>query len=345
MEFRLFFLMQRDEGVRLSRRVQSRPRADAGNRRIPRLFLRVDRRASLQRLRALPALKCSRRTSPLAPTRLRLGMGVASCLAPPGDGLWRSWRCSTVVGGRLDIGIGRERLRSGTTETFQSDRADSRERVEEDRLVHRGVERRAVRLQGRFHSAELLRARHHARPHPPLYRANSEDVCSRRASTCRSRRSSSRSRELQRRRIYRETAAPPSRTEPEIAALERQGWGMRVVYVARGHDEALQATEAPFMAISAGCPGPAVGRCRRLGRARSIARCCACARLQDYLADGWALIGYGGRGHGQSDLRRCREHDRVACPAGAFDRSRVAVDAALRRRSRAEARTPPLSRA
>ena len=50
-----------------------------------------------------------------------------------------------------------------------------------------------------------------------------------------------------RRALYREEALAAGHTDTEIDGLERQSWGMRVVHVAPGRDEALRATEAPFM--------------------------------------------------------------------------------------------------
>ena len=98
--------------------------------------------------------------------------------------------------------------------------------------------------------------------------------------------------DLQRRnKLYRETALAAGRSETEIAALERQAWGMRVVHVARDHDEALRATEAPFMgyqrrmsALRSDSAGGSVPSSfdRALLRLRAFS---------DYLADGWALIG------------------------------------------------------
>src|SRR5207245_2750636 len=64
-------------------------------------------------------------------------------------------------------------------QTFQSDRADSRERVEEGiALMRQAWSGVPFDFQGRFHSAERLHVRPAPtqRPHPPIYiAANSED--------------------------------------------------------------------------------------------------------------------------------------------------------------------------
>src|SRR6266567_2880481 len=108
-------------------------------------------------------------------TSLRLGMGVSLLpLHHPVDLAEELAVLDVVSGGRLDVGIGR----GGTLQdyqTFQSDRDDSRARVEE------GIARAA------------------------------------------------------------------GRSMAEIEELEGRSWGMRVVHVAPDHDEALRATEAPFM--------------------------------------------------------------------------------------------------
>jgi alkanesulfonate monooxygenase SsuD/methylene tetrahydromethanopterin reductase-like flavin-dependent oxidoreductase (luciferase family) len=202
-----------------------------------------------------------------------------------------------VSGGRLDVGIGR----GGTLQdyqTFQSDRHDARGRVEEGiALMQRCWTGQPFDFAGRFHSAERLhvRPRPLQRPHPPLFiAANSEESV----------RSAARLGlptlssffvpvpELQRRhQIYREEARDAGRTAGEIADLQRQSWGMRVVYMAPGHDEALRATEAPFL-----------GYQRRMAQLRSETTGGALpdsfdrslVRLRpfgDYLDDGLALIG------------------------------------------------------
>jgi len=98
--------------------------------------------------------------------------------------------------------------------------------------------------------------------------------------------------DLQRRHtLYRETARDAGRAEPEIASLEGQRWGMRVVYVAPDHDEALRATEAPFMGYQRRMSvlrSDATGGSVPSSFDRSLLRLRA---FKDYLADGWALIG------------------------------------------------------
>ena len=231
-------------------------------------------------------------------TRLRLGMGVSLLpLHHPVDLAEELAVLDVVSGGRLDVGIGR----GGTLQdyqTFQSERGDSRARVEEGiALMQRAWGGAPFDFTGRFHSAERLhvRPRPVQRPHPPLYiAANSEDSV----------RSAARLalpvlssffvpiEEIQRRHhLYRELSLAEGRSETAIEALERQGWGMRVVHVAPDHEEALRATEAPFMgyqrkmsALRSEATGGTVPDSfdRRLLRLRSF---------RDYLADGWALIG------------------------------------------------------
>ena len=94
-----------------------------------------------------------------------------------------------------------------------------------------------------------------------------------------------------RHKLYRETAIAAGRPESEIAALERQGWGMRVMYVAPDHDEAMRHTEAPFMGYQRRMSvlrSDATGGSVPSSFDRSLLRLRA---FQDYLADGWALIG------------------------------------------------------
>jgi alkanesulfonate monooxygenase SsuD/methylene tetrahydromethanopterin reductase-like flavin-dependent oxidoreductase (luciferase family) len=202
-----------------------------------------------------------------------------------------------VSGGRLDVGIGR----GGTLQdyqTFQSDRADARARVEEGiALIQQSWSGEPFDFQGRFHSAERLhvRPRPVQRPHPPLFVAcNSEDSV----------RSAARLGlptlssffvpvdELQRRhRIYREVSREAGRSLREIEALEGESWGMRVVHVAPSREEALQAVEAPFMGYqhrmavlrSDGTGGTVPNSFdRSLLRLRSF---------DEYLATGWTLLG------------------------------------------------------
>src|SRR5262245_8259499 len=186
-------------------------------------------------------------------TTLRLGMGVSLLpLHHPVDLAEQLAVLDVLREGRLDVGIGR----GGTFQdyqTFQSDRSDSRKRVEEGiALMRECWGARPFDFQGRFHSAEDLhvRPRPTQQPHPPLYMAaNSEDSV----------RSGARLGlptlsaffvpidELRRRHdVYRDEALSAGHAETEIERLERQSWGMRVVHVARSRDEAVRATEAPF---------------------------------------------------------------------------------------------------
>src|SRR5262249_16418588 len=151
--------------------------------------------------------------------------------------------------------------------------------------------------RGRFPPGGRLRGRRARarRPPPPLYiAANSEDSV---LSAARLGLPTLSSffvpvPELQRRqKLFRETSLAAGRSEPEIAALERQGWGMRVVYVARDHDEGGGATEAPFMSEQrrmAALGSDATGGSVPSSFDRSLLRLRA---FQAYLADGWALIG------------------------------------------------------
>jgi alkanesulfonate monooxygenase SsuD/methylene tetrahydromethanopterin reductase-like flavin-dependent oxidoreductase (luciferase family) len=185
---------------------------------------------------------------------LRLGMGVNLLpLHHPVDLAEQLAVLDVLSGGRLDVGIGR----GGTLQdyqTFQSDRNDSRTRVEEGIAIMRGCwSGQPFDYEGRVHSARRLhvRPRPAQRPHPPLsIAANSEDSV----------RSAARLglptlsaffvpvEELARRHdVYREEALAAGRSDEEIAALERRAWGMRVLHVAARRDEALRVTEAPFM--------------------------------------------------------------------------------------------------
>jgi alkanesulfonate monooxygenase SsuD/methylene tetrahydromethanopterin reductase-like flavin-dependent oxidoreductase (luciferase family) len=185
---------------------------------------------------------------------LRLGMGVSLLpLHHPVDLAEELAVLDVLSGGRLDVGLGR----GGTLQdylTFQADRSDSRARVEEGiALMRQCWSGRPFDFQGRFHSAERLhvRPRPAQRPHPPLYMAaNSEDSV----------RSAARlglptlsaffvpvDELLRRHHVFREQALAAGHPEGEVEGLERRSWGMRVAHVARSHDEALRATEAPFM--------------------------------------------------------------------------------------------------
>jgi alkanesulfonate monooxygenase SsuD/methylene tetrahydromethanopterin reductase-like flavin-dependent oxidoreductase (luciferase family) len=202
-----------------------------------------------------------------------------------------------VSGGRLDVGIGR----GGTLQdyqTFRSDRADARQRVEEGiALMRQCWSGAAFDFTGQFHSTERVhvRPRPVQRPHPPLYVAsNSEDSVLSAARLGLPTLSSffvPLDELVRRRQLYRETARAAGRSDVEIDALERQGWGMRVVHVAPDREEALRATEPPFMGyqqkmarLRSDVSGGSVPNSldRSLLRLRPFA---------DYLADGWALIG------------------------------------------------------
>src|SRR5712692_5236527 len=186
-------------------------------------------------------------------TSLRLGMGVSLLpLHHPVDLAEELAVLDVVSGGRLNVGIGR----GGTLQdyqTFQSDRDDSRARVEEGvALMRQSWSGAPFDFQGQFHSAAgvHVRPRPVQRPHPPLFiAANSEDSV---LSAARLGLPTLSSffvpiEELQRRhRLYRELSLAAGRPEADVEALERQGWGMRVVHVAPEREEALRATEAPF---------------------------------------------------------------------------------------------------
>jgi len=185
---------------------------------------------------------------------LRLGMGVSLLpLHHPIDLAEQLAVLDVVSGGRLDVGIGR----GGTLQdyqTFQSDREDSRARVEEGiALIQQCWSGQPFDFRGRFHSAERLhvRPRPLQRPYPPLFvAANSEDSV----------RSAARLglptlssffvpiAELQRRRdVYREEALAAGHSLAEIERLEALAWGMRVVHIAESRQEAMRVTEGPFM--------------------------------------------------------------------------------------------------
>src|SRR5712691_1997290 len=187
-------------------------------------------------------------------TTLRLGMGVSLLpLHHPVDLAEELAVLDVVSGGRLDVGIGR----GGTLQdyqTFQSDRGDSRARVEEGiALIQKSWSGEPFDFEGRFHSAERLhvRPRPVQRPHPPLFiAANNEDSVHSAARLGLPTLSSFfvPIAELQRRhQLYREELLAAGRSEAEVEALESQAWGMRVVHVAPDCDAALRAIEAPFM--------------------------------------------------------------------------------------------------
>ena len=229
---------------------------------------------------------------------LRLGMGVSLLpLHHPVDLAEQLAVLDVVSGGRLDVGIGR----GGTLQdyqTFHSDREDSRARVEEGiALIQRSWSGEPFDFAGRFHSAERLhvRPRPVQRPHPPLYiAANSEDSVHSAARLGLPTLSSFfvPIEELQRRhQLYREESLAIGRSDAEVAGLERQAWGMRVVHVAPSREEALRAIEGPFMGYqrkmsvlrSDSTGGTVPGSFNRsLLRLRTF---------REYLDDGWALIG------------------------------------------------------
>jgi len=231
-------------------------------------------------------------------TTLRLGMGVSLLpLHHPVDLAEQLAVLDVVSGGRLDVGIGR----GGTLQdyqTFQSDRGDSRARVEEGiELIRWSWSGAPFDFQGRFHSAERLhvRPRPAQRPHPPLFiAANSEDSV---LSAARLGLPTLSSffvpvAELQKRhQIYRDAALAAGRALSEIEELERRSWGMRVVHVAPDRAEALRAIEAPFMGYQRRMSvlrSDSTGGSVPSSFDRSLLRL---REFREYLADGWALVG------------------------------------------------------
>jgi alkanesulfonate monooxygenase SsuD/methylene tetrahydromethanopterin reductase-like flavin-dependent oxidoreductase (luciferase family) len=231
-------------------------------------------------------------------TTLRLGMGVSLLpLHHPVDLAEQLAVLDVVSGGRLDVGIGR----GGTLQdyqTFQSDRGDSRARVEEGiELIRQSWSGAPFDFQGRFHSAERLhvRPRSTQRPHPPLFiAANSEDSV---LSAARLGLPTLSSffvpvAELQKRhRVYRDAALAAGRSLSEIEELERRSWGMRVVHVAPDRAEALRAIEAPFMGYQRRMSvlrSDSTGGSVPSSFDRSLLRL---REFREYLADGWALVG------------------------------------------------------
>ena len=297
MEFGLFFLMQRDEAwseqavydSALEQMLAAEPHG------YPSVWIAEHHFNDYGLCPAPPVLA----SFLAARTRtLRLGMGVSLLpLHHPVDLAEQLAVLDVVSGGRLDVGIGR----GGTLQdyqTFQSDRGDSRARVEEGiALIQECWSGRPFDFKGRFHSAERLhvRPRPAQRPHPPLYVAsNSEDSV----------RSAARLglptlssyfvpvAELERRhRMYRDEARAAGRSDAEIERLMAQSWGMRVVHVSPTTDEALRATEAPFMGYQRRI---AVLRSEGLGGGipdsfdRSLVRL---RPFRDYLDEGLAMIG------------------------------------------------------
>ena len=231
-------------------------------------------------------------------TTLRLGMGVSLLpLHHPVDLAEQLAVLDVVSGGRLDVGIGR----GGTLQdyqTFQSDRGDSRARVEEGiELIRRSWGGAPFDFQGRFHSAERLhvRPRPAQRPHPPLFiAANSEDSV---LSAARLGLPTLSSffvpvAELQKRhQVYRDAALAAGLALSEIEELERRSWGMRVVHVAPDRAEALRAIEAPFMGYQRRMSvlrSDSTGGSVPSSFDRSLLRL---REFREYLADGWALVG------------------------------------------------------
>jgi alkanesulfonate monooxygenase SsuD/methylene tetrahydromethanopterin reductase-like flavin-dependent oxidoreductase (luciferase family) len=231
-------------------------------------------------------------------TTLRLGMGVSLLpLHHPVDLAEQLATLDVVSGGRLDVGIGR----GGTLQdyqTFQSDRGDSRARVEEGiALMRRCWEGQPFDFQGRFHSAERLhvRPRPAQRPHPPLFvAANSEDSV---LSAARLGFPTLTSfftplEAVQRRQLlYREAALAAGQSPTEVEDLERQSWIMRVVHVAPDHDEALRTTEPAFMGYQrkmAVLRGETTGGGVPNSFDRSLLRL---RPFSDYLDAGWAHFG------------------------------------------------------
>jgi len=231
-------------------------------------------------------------------SRLRLGMGVSLLpLHHPIDLAEQLAVLDVVSGGRLDVGIGR----GGTLQdyqTFRSERADARSRIEEGiALMQQCWTGAPFDFNGQFHSAERLhvRPRPVQRPHPPLFvAANSEDSV---LSAARLGLPTLSSffvpvPELERRRqLYRETARAAGRTDAEIDAVERRCGGMRVVHVAPDREDALRTTEPPFMSYQrrmAMLRSDATGGNVPNSFDRSLLRLRA---FDEYLVDGWALIG------------------------------------------------------
>src|SRR5687768_7972235 len=178
MEFGLFFLMQRDEAwseqavydSALEQMVAAEPHGYAS------VWI-AEHHFNDYGLCPTPPVLAS---FVAARTRsLRLGMGVSLLpLHHPVDLAEQLAVLDVVSGGRLDVGIGR----GGTLQdyqTFQSDRGDSRARVEEGiALMRECWSGQPFSFAGRFHTAERLHVRPcpPQRPHPPLFVAsNSED--------------------------------------------------------------------------------------------------------------------------------------------------------------------------
>jgi alkanesulfonate monooxygenase SsuD/methylene tetrahydromethanopterin reductase-like flavin-dependent oxidoreductase (luciferase family) len=297
MEFGLFFLMQRDEAwseqaVYDSALEQMLAAEPLGYRSAWIAEHHFDDYGLCPSPPVLAAFVAARTRA------LRLGMGVSLLpLHHPVDLAEALAVLDVLSGGRLDVGLGR----GGTLQdyqTFQSDRADARARVEEGvALMQRSWGGAPFDFQGRFHSAARLhvRPRPVQRPHPPLFiAANSEDSV---LSAARLGLPTLSSffiplEELgRRRRLYREVAAAAGRSATAIDALQRLDWGMRVVHVAPSRAEALRAVEGPFMGYQ---QKMAVLRSDRTGGTvpdsfdRSLLRL---RPFAEYLAAGWLLLG------------------------------------------------------
>jgi alkanesulfonate monooxygenase SsuD/methylene tetrahydromethanopterin reductase-like flavin-dependent oxidoreductase (luciferase family) len=229
---------------------------------------------------------------------LRLGMGVSLLpLHHPVELAEQLAVLDVVSGGRLDVGIGR----GGSLQdyqTFHSDRADARRRVEEGiALMQQCWSGTPFEFDGRFHSAAALhvRPRPVQRPHPPLFiAANSEDSVLSAARLGLPTQSSFfvALGELPRRQqLYRDTARAAGRSDAEIDDLERRSWGMRVVHVAPDRDQALRAAEPAFMSyqrkmavLRSDATGGTVPNSFDRTRMRLRA-------FHEYLDDGWAHVG------------------------------------------------------
>jgi alkanesulfonate monooxygenase SsuD/methylene tetrahydromethanopterin reductase-like flavin-dependent oxidoreductase (luciferase family) len=229
---------------------------------------------------------------------LRLGMGVSLLpLHHPVDLAEQLAVLDVMSAGRLDVGIGR----GGTLQdyqTFGSERADARARVEEGiALMQQCWRGEPFDFQGRFHSAERLhvRPRPIQQPHPPVFVAtNSEDSVRSAARLGLPTLSSffTPIPELERRhQLYRDLSREVGRPEADVERLQRQAWGMRVVHIAPDRAEALRATEAPFMGYQqkmSALRTEATGGALPGSFDRSLLRL---RTFREYLDDGWALIG------------------------------------------------------
>jgi len=231
-------------------------------------------------------------------TSLRLGMGVSLLpLHHPIDLAEELATLDVVSGGRLDVGIGR----GGTLQdyqTFQSERDDSRARVEEGIALMRQCWSGApFDFRGRFHSAERVHVRPQPvqAPHPPLFVAcNSDDSV---LSAARLGLPTLTSFFVPmpvveaRHKVYRDAARAAGRSEDEIDDLERRSWLMRVVHVAPDRDAALRAVEAPFMGYQqkmSRLRSDSTGGSVPNSFDRSILRL---RDFHDYFSEGWMAIG------------------------------------------------------